>query len=172
MAIYALDDLVPAIDPSAYVHPQATVIGDVRIGPRASIWPGAVLRGDRSYIAIGADTSIQDGTVIHCTMELPTIVGARCVVGHLVHLEGCTIEDDSLVGSGSTVLHRAVVRQGGFVAAQALVAPGTEVPAGGLALGVPAKIREGGADADAIRHAVDVYVANGARYAKGLRRLD
>jgi carbonic anhydrase/acetyltransferase-like protein (isoleucine patch superfamily) len=105
-------------------------------------------------------------------MELPTIVGARCVVGHLVHLEGCTIEDDSLVGSGSTVLHRAIVRQGGFVAAQALVAPGTEVPAGGLALGVPAKIRDGGADADAIAHAVDVYVANGARYAKGLRRLD
>ena len=172
MAIYALDDLVPAIDPSAYVHPQATVIGDVRIGPRASIWPGAVLRGDRSYIEVGADTSIQDGTVIHCTMELPTIVGSRCVVGHLVHLEGCTIEDDSLVGSGSTVLHRAIVRQGGFVAAQALVAPGTEVPAGGLALGVPAKIREGGADADAIAHAVDVYVANGGRYAKGLRRLD
>jgi carbonic anhydrase/acetyltransferase-like protein (isoleucine patch superfamily) len=172
VAIYALDDLVPDIDPSAYVHPDATVIGRVRIGARSSIWPGAVLRGDRSYIDIGADTSIQDGSVIHCTMELPTIVGARCVVGHLVHLEGCTIEDDSLVGSGSTVLHRAVVRRGGFVAAQALVAPGTEVPAGALALGVPAKVREGGADNDAISHAVEVYIANAARYAAGLRRID
>jgi carbonic anhydrase/acetyltransferase-like protein (isoleucine patch superfamily) len=172
VAIYALDDLEPQIDPTAYVHPEATVIGRVIVGPRASIWPGAVLRGDRSYIEIGADTSIQDGSVLHCTSTLPTIVGERCVVGHLVHLEGCTIESDSLVGSGSTVLHRAVIRSGAFVAAQALVAPDSEVPSGALALGVPAKIREGAANAESIAHAVEVYIANGARYAKGLRRLD
>jgi len=170
--LYAIDDLVPQIDPTAFVHPDAVVIGRVTIGARASIWPGAVLRGDRSYISIGSDTSIQDGSVIHCTNELPTIVGERCVVGHLVHLEGCTIEDDSLVGSGSTVLHRAVVRSGGFVAAQALVAPDTEVPSGALALGVPAKIREGAADSGSIASAVEIYIANAARYARGLRRID
>jgi carbonic anhydrase/acetyltransferase-like protein (isoleucine patch superfamily) len=112
VAIYALGDRVPRIDPTAFVHPDAVIIGDVEIGAEASVWPGAVLRGDDGAIRIGARTSIQDGSVLHCTPSLPTVVGAECVVGHIVHLEGCTIEDGALVGNGAVVLHRAVVRSG------------------------------------------------------------
>ena len=117
MPIYALGDLVPVIADSAFVHPDAVLIGDVVVGPDASIWPTAVLRGDNNTIQVGAQTSVQDGTVVHCTTELPTVIGARCVLGHNAHLEGCVIADDSLVGSGSVVLHRAHVESGALVGA-------------------------------------------------------
>lgn len=173
MAIYALGDRVPDIHPDAYVHPDATVIGDVVIGAEASIWPSVVLRGDYGHIAIGPRTSIQDGTVIHATADLPTIVGADCVVGHLAHLEGCTVEDGSLVGSGSVVLHRAVVRSNALVGANAVVPNNMEVPSGTMALGVPATIKPGGAMQTAmVDMAAQLYVWNAARYKKELRRLD
>ena len=105
MAIYALGDLEPQIDASAFVHPDAVVIGAVRIGPEASIWPTAVLRGDFGRIDIGARTSIQDGTVLHTTETWSTLVGDDCVVGHNVHAEGCRIGDRCLIGSGSVVLN-------------------------------------------------------------------
>jgi carbonic anhydrase/acetyltransferase-like protein (isoleucine patch superfamily) len=173
MPIYALGDLVPTIDPEAFVHPDAVIIGDVRMGPEASVWPGAVLRGDSSPITIGARTSIQDGSVLHVTSELPTTVGAECVVGHIVHLEGCTIEDGALVGSGSVVLHQAVVRTGALVGAGAVVAGGTEVPSRAMALGIPARIRPDAVDPDSmIRSAMLNYVERAARYRRDLRRLD
>lgn len=100
MPIYALGDRVPTIDPTAFVHPDAVVIGDVHLGPESTVWPTAVLRGDHGTIRVGARTSIQDGTVIHCTADLPTVVGDECVVGHNAHLEGCTVEDHCLIGSG------------------------------------------------------------------------
>ena len=137
MAIYALGDVEPRIHPSAYIHPDAVVIGDVEIGPESTVWPTAVLRGDEGPIRIGARTSIQDGSVVHVTAEHPTTVGDGCVIGHIVHLEGCTIESGSLVGSGSVVLHRAVVRSGSLVGANAVVTNDMEVPAGAMALGVP-----------------------------------
>ncbi len=160
------------IDPDAYVHPQATVIGAVRLGAGASVWPGAVLRGDYGEISVGARTSIQDGTVVHCTEDLPTRVGADCVVGHLVHLEGCLVEDGCLVGSGAVLLHRVVVRSGGLVGAGALLTGGTEVPARAMALGVPAKIREDAVDPARFADKVARYVANAARYRAELRRVD
>jgi carbonic anhydrase/acetyltransferase-like protein (isoleucine patch superfamily) len=172
MPIYALGDSVPEISPEAFVHPDAVVIGQVSIGAEATVWPGAVLRGDHGRISIGRRTSIQDGSVIHCTAELDTRIGADCTVGHLAHLEGCTVEDGALVGSGATVLHRAVVGKGALVAAQALVPPGTSIPAGALARGVPARIVEGGADPELIAHAVRTYVHNAHWYAAALRRLD
>ena len=173
MAIYALGDRVPDIHPDAYVHPDATVIGDVVIGAEASIWPSVVLRGDYGHIEVGPRTSIQDGTVIHATADLATIVGADCVVGHLTHLEGCTIEDGALVGSGSVVLHRAVVRSNALVGANAVVPNNMEVPSGTMALGVPATIKNGGAMQTAmIEGAAHLYVWNAARYKKELRRLD
>ena len=141
MPVYALGDRTPSIDPSAYVHPDAVVIGDVVIAEEASIWPGAVLRGDYGRIEIGPRTSIQDGTVIHATPEHPTIVHGDCVVGHIVHLEGCTVGPHALVGSGSAVLHRAVVHPDAIVGANAVVGNGVEVPSRALALGVPAKMR-------------------------------
>ncbi|NDI19314.1 MAG: gamma carbonic anhydrase family protein, partial [Actinobacteria bacterium] len=109
MPLYALGDLVPQVDPTAFVHPDAVVIGDVRIGPQSTIWPGAVLRGDDGHIVIGARTSIQDNTVVHTTPQQPTIVGDDCVIGHIAHLEACTIHDGAQVSSGAVVLHRAVV---------------------------------------------------------------
>ena len=172
MAIYALGDRMPEIDPTAFVHPDATIIGDVAIGPESSIWPGAVLRGDHGLIRVGARTSIQDGAVVHCTAEHDTVVGDDCTVGHLAHLEGCTIEPGSLVGSGAAVLHRAIVRTGAIVAAQALVPPGMDVAAGALARGVPARIVEGAADPELIAHATRTYVRNSHWYNAEMRRID
>ncbi len=172
MALYALGDVAPQIDPDAFVHPDCTIIGNVVIGAGATIWPQAVLRGDQSRIVIGARTSVQDGSVIHCTRELETIVGADCVIGHLAHLEGCTVEDGALVGTGSIVLHRAVVRSGALVGAAALVPNGMEVPSGAMALGVPAKFREGAVRPDQITYPAQEYVRNWERYRKELRRVD
>ncbi|HEX3948094.1 MAG TPA: gamma carbonic anhydrase family protein [Acidimicrobiales bacterium] len=172
MAIYRLGDLTPDIHPEAYVHPQATVIGDVTIGPEASVWPGAVLRGDYGTVVVGARSCVQDGTVVHAGPGLPTTIGPDCAIGHLAHLEGCTMERGSLVGSCAVVLHFAVVGTGGVVGANAVVANRTVVPAGALALGIPARIKEGAASADMIRLTVDAYVANGRRYRQELERLD
>ncbi|MFM9135833.1 MAG: gamma carbonic anhydrase family protein [bacterium] len=172
MTLYALGDRLPSIDPSAFVHPDAVIIGDVRIGPESTVWPMAVLRGDHGSIRVGARSSVQDGTVIHCTAEHDTVVGDECTIGHLAHLEGCVLEDGSLVGSGATVLHRAVVGTGALVAAGALVPPGLLVPPGALARGVPARIVPDGADPAIREHAVRTYVRNAHWYAAELRRLD
>ena len=172
MAVYALGDRTPDIHPDAYVHPDATVIGDVRLGAGASVWPRAVLRGDYGTITVGERTSIQDGTVVHATHDKPTTIGADCVVGHLAHLEGCTVEDDCLVGSGSVVLHDAVVRSGALVGAGAVVSDRTEVPARAMALGIPAKMRLDAVPAGVVRLGADMYVENAARYKSELRRLD
>jgi carbonic anhydrase/acetyltransferase-like protein (isoleucine patch superfamily) len=172
MAIYALGDLVPQIHPDAYVHPDATVIGNAVIGARSSIWPQAVLRADHGLIQIGEDTSIQDGCVLHTTPMHSTIVGNRCVVGHLVHLEGCTIEDDALVGNGSIVLHRAIVRSHSLVGSNAVVTNDMVVPSGAMALGVPAKIREGMVTPGTFDMAWQSYSANGKHFRENLRRID
>ena len=171
MAIYALGDLVPSIDPEAYIHPEAVVIGQVSVGAGTSVWPGAVLRGDYGKIAIGEQTSVQDGAVIHATEDLPTLIGNECVIGHIAHLEGCVVEDQCLIGSGSVVLHRVIVRRGALVGAGAVVSPGTEVPSRAMALGVPAKIRLDAVAEGAVKDAVRRYVENGARYARELRRI-
>jgi carbonic anhydrase/acetyltransferase-like protein (isoleucine patch superfamily) len=172
MAIYAIDGIAPQIDPAAFVHPDATVIGNVTIGPESTVWPSAVLRGDYGIITIGARTSVQDGTVIHATADCATTVGDGCVIGHLAHLEGCHLEDGSLVGSCSVVLHRAVVGRGATVGANAVVTNDTVVPSGALAVGVPAVIKEGRSNLVAIEMAAALYIANGKRYAQGLVRLD
>src|SRR5690606_20355721 len=173
MPVYAIGDQVPRIDDSAYVHPDAVVIGDVVIGPESSVWPHAVLRGDGRPITIGARTSIQDGSVLHVTPFLATTVGDDCVIGHLAHLEGCTIEDGALVGSGAVVLHQAVVRTQALVGAGAVVSGGTEVPSRAMALGIPAKIRPDAVDpATMIEPGAASYVERGRQYRKELRRLD
>jgi carbonic anhydrase/acetyltransferase-like protein (isoleucine patch superfamily) len=172
MAIYEFDGVTPTIDPEAYVHPDAVVIGQVTIGAEATIWPGAVLRGDYGAITIGARTSVQDGTVIHAGPSFPTIVSDGCVIGHLAHLEGCRMEDDSLVGSGSVVLHHALVSRGATVGANAVVPNNMIVPPGALAIGVPAVIREGKSNLVMIRLSAAEYVANGKRFRSSLRRID
>jgi len=170
--VYALGDVEPRIDPEAFVHPDAVVIGDMTIGARASVWPCAVLRGDYGTILVGDETSVQDGAVLHAVPMFPTVVGDRCVVGHLAHLEGCTLEDESLVGSGAVVLHRAVIRTGATVGANGVVPNGVEVPPGALAIGVPVAIRPDRSDAAMIRLSAAQYVENARRFASALRRLD
>jgi len=170
--IYALGEYAPDIDAAAFVHPDAVVIGRVRIGPEASVWPGAVLRGDHGWIEIGARTSVQDGTVVHCTADWPTLIGAECVVGHIAHLEGCVVEDRCLIGSGSVTLNRARVGTGAIVAAAALIPEGFEVPPRALAAGVPATIKRTGVPGDWVDGAVRQYVSSARRYRSELRRLD
>lgn len=173
MPVYALGDIEPSIDGTAYVHPDAVVIGDVTIGPEASVWPSAVLRGDPGGIVIGARTSIQDGTVIHTTPITPTQVGDECVIGHLVHLEGCRIGNGSLVGSGAIVLNGAVLEEECLVGAGALVPGHMTVPRRAMALGVPATLKLDAVDPHAhIRMGMEVYRERGRTYREQLRRLD
>jgi len=172
MPLYAIGDAEPSIDPDAYVHPDAVLIGAVVLGAGSSVWANTVIRADEGPIVIGARTSVQDGSVVHTTRPHPTTIGDDVVIGHMVHLEGCTIEDLTLIGSGSVVLHQAIVRTGSIVGANAVVTNGMEVPTGFMALGVPAKLRDGGVDKDLIRLNADDYVQRGKRYRDGLRRLD
>ncbi len=171
MPIYALGDTSPTIDPTAFVHPDAVVIGDVTIGPRSSIWPGAVLRADSGRIVVGVGTSIQDGSVIHCTSTHDTVIGDYCVIGHGVHLEGCRIESGSLIGSHAVVLHNAVVGPTSLVGACALVGNNKVVPPHARALGVPAIITEGVVTSADIEPGAQIYLRNASRYLKDLRLL-
>jgi carbonic anhydrase/acetyltransferase-like protein (isoleucine patch superfamily) len=173
VAIYALGDVEPRIHPGAYIHPDAVIIGDVELGAEASVWPNAVLRGDDGRIVVGPRTSIQDGTVVHTTPFTPTIVGAECVIGHNVHLEGCVVEDGALVGSGAIVLARAVIGTEALVGAGAVVVGGTIVPSRAMALGTPAKIREDAVDPSVmIVPGMLSYLARCVRFRAELRRLD
>jgi len=135
--IVELDGVAPRFGRDAWLAPTAVLVGDVTLGDRATVWFGAVLRGDISRIEIGAETSIQDNVVVHCG-RLPTIVGARVTVGHGALLEGCVIEDGALIGMGAIVLRGARVGAGAVVAAGAVVREGARVAAGILAAGVPA----------------------------------
>lgn len=157
MTLYALGEDRPRIHPQAYIHPEATLIGEVRIGPSSSVWPGVVIRADNGPIIIGARTSIQDGTVIHTQQQNQTRIGSDCVIGHLVHLEGCVLEDRVLIGSGAVVLESVICRSPSLVGAGAVVSPGTEVPAGAMALGVPARIRPGAVSPDSVRINAEAY---------------
>src|SRR5579863_8493585 len=160
MPLYALGDRTPTIHPDAFIHPDAVVIGDVRIGADSSVWPGAVLRGDYGTIIVGERTSIQDGAIIHAVDEYPTLIGDDCVIGHLAHLEGCVIEDRALIGSGSIVLHEATVHRGATVGAGAVVRNRMDVPACSLAIGVPAVIRADASSEELIVLNAALYVAN------------
>src|SRR4051812_10817182 len=117
MTVSALGDLVPKIDPTAWVHPTATVVSDVEIGPESSVWPGAVLRGDFGAIRVGARTSIQDNAVLHAAPNAPTVVGDECVIAHLAFIETAVVEDLCLVGVGAVVLPGAHRRRGAVAAA-------------------------------------------------------
>jgi|SRR5580658_8056037 carbonic anhydrase/acetyltransferase-like protein (isoleucine patch superfamily) len=172
MAIYALGDLVPSIDADAFVHPDAVVIGAVTMGPDSTLWPSAVLRGDYGEISVGARSSVQDGTVVHAGPGFPTRIGSGCVVGHLVHLEGCILEDECLVGSNAVVLHHAVVGTGATVGAGAVVLDRVNIPPGALAVGIPVVVKPDRSHVDVIRFAAEEYVKNGRRYRENLRRLD
>jgi carbonic anhydrase/acetyltransferase-like protein (isoleucine patch superfamily) len=137
--IYEVNGKVPQIGAGCFIAPTAVLIGDVRVGDGANIWFGAVLRGDYSYIEIGAGCSIQDNAVIHCAEDLPTIVRDDVLVGHNAMLEGCVIEEHALIGMGAIVLQRASVGEHAMVAAGAVVSEGQSIGPRMLAAGVPAR---------------------------------
>jgi carbonic anhydrase/acetyltransferase-like protein (isoleucine patch superfamily) len=161
-----LDGVAPTIGADVWLAPTAVLVGDVRVGDRANIWFGAVLRGDSSHIEIGEETSIQDNAVIHCAHDLPTVIGARVIVGHGALLEGCVVEDQAVVGMGSIVLQRAHVGSGAMVAAGAVVAERAAIRSGVLAAGVPATEKKelSGAAARWTTTAADEYQEFRRRY--------
>lgn len=149
-AISAFNGIHPQLGPGAWVHPRATVIGEVRLGEQASVWPGAVLRGDVNHIHIGAGSNIQDNSVLHVSHKTaldpvgaPLIIGERVTIGHSVILHGCTIEDECLIGMGSIILDKAVVKKNVLLGAGSLVPEGKVLESGYLYLGHPVKrVRE------------------------------
>ncbi len=131
----------PDIHPSAWIAPNATLIGRVRVLAHASVFYGAVLRADLADIVLGEGSNLQDNSTIHVDAGVPATIGAGVGIGHGAIIHGTTIEDGCLIGMGATLLNRSVIRAGAFVAAGALVLEGQEIPAGMLAAGVPAKVR-------------------------------
>lgn len=128
------------VHPTAWVAPGAIVLGEVTLGERSSVWYGAILRGDNDRIVVGAETNLQDGTIVHVDEGVPCLIGRRVGVGHRALLHGCTVEDECLIGMSSTILNRAVIGTGSVVAAGALVPEGMKVPPGSLVMGVPGRV--------------------------------
>ena len=136
-----LDFGAPQIDEQAFVAPTAVVVGKVTMGPRSSIWYGAIARADSEVIEIGADSNVQDGSTLHSDPGSPLVIGRGVTVGHNVVLHGARVDDDVLIGMGSTVLNGAHIGSGSIVAAGAVVMQGADIPANSLVAGVPAKVR-------------------------------
>ncbi len=132
----------PRVHPDAYIAPTAVLIGDVEIAAGASVWFGAVLRGDEAAIKVGEGANIQDNAVVHCAENLPTLIEKNASVGHSAQLEGCVVEQGALVGMGATMLQRSRLGAGSMLAAGAVLQEGSEIPAGHMAAGVPATVKK------------------------------
>jgi carbonic anhydrase/acetyltransferase-like protein (isoleucine patch superfamily) len=132
----------PKVHPDAYIAPTAVLIGDVEVGAGASVWFGAVLRGDEAVIKVGDGANVQDNAVIHCARDLPTVIEHDASVGHSAQLEGCVVETGAVVGMGATMLQRSRLGAGSMLAAGAVLGEGQAVPPGHLAAGVPATVKK------------------------------
>ncbi len=174
MATYALGELSPSIDPSAWVADSAQVIGNVSLAQDVSIWFGAVLRGDTEHMRIGRGSNIQDGSVLHADIGKPLTVGEDVTVGHKVMLHGCTIGDGSLIGIGAVVLNGARIGRHCLVGAGALVTEGKEFPDGSMIIGAPAKaVRQLTPEQIAgLRGSARGYVENARRFRATLAKID
>ena len=159
MLIVAIRGHTPQLHPEAWAAPNSTLVGQVTVAARASVWYSATLRAEAEPIDVGFGTNIQDGVTVHVDNEYPVKIGAGVSVGHNAVLHGCTVEDDALIGMGAAVLNGAIVGAGSLVAAGALVPQGMIVPARSLVTGVPARVRRELSDAEvaANRHNAEVY---------------
>ena len=161
----------PTVHPDAYIAPTAVLIGDVEVGAGASVWFGAVLRGDEAAIKVGDGANIQDNVVVHCARDLPTLIERNASVGHSAQLEGCVVEEGALVGMGATMLQRSRLGAGSMLAAGAVLGEGKSVPAGHLAAGVPATVRKplDGSSQSWVGTAARHYQDRAVRYRADLR---
>lgn len=168
--IYALDGIAPRVAPSAWVANEATLIGKVVVEADASIWFGAVIRGDNEEIRIGTGTNVQENSVLHTDMGFPLTIGTNCTIGHKAMLHGCTIGDGTLIGMGATVLNGAKIGKGCLIGACALITEGKEIPDGSLVMGSPGKVvraLDETARARLLASAAN-YQANAQRFKSGL----
>ena len=173
MAIYRLDDRIPRIHASAWVADNATVVGDVELAEDASVWFGAILRGDSALLRIGRRTNVQDGSVIHADEGVPTTLGDDVSIGHMVMLHGCSVGDGSLVGIGAVVLNHARIGKHCLVGARSLVTEGKEFPDGSLIMGSPAVVVRPLSEAqiEGLRQIAAHYVGNAGRFRAGLTKI-
>ncbi len=172
--IYALDDIAPDIAADTWVAPDATLIGRVVLEEGASVWFGAVLRGDNEEIRVGRGSNVQESCVLHTDLGFPLTIGADCTVGHKSMLHGCTIGDGTLIGMGATVLNGAVIGAGCLIGAGALVTEGKAIPDGSLVVGAPGRVvRTLDAEATAkLLASAEGYRANMRRFRAGLSSVD
>ena len=175
MPIYALDGVEPQFpeDGSYWIAPSAVLIGNVRLKKNASVWFGAVLRGDNEWIEIGEGSNVQDNSTCHTDMGFPLTIGKNCTVGHNVILHGCTLEDGALVGMGSIVMNGARIQRGSIVGAGAVITEGKEFPEHSLIIGAPARVIRtlDPAQVAKMGGAAKFYALNGPRFKKGLKKI-
>jgi carbonic anhydrase/acetyltransferase-like protein (isoleucine patch superfamily) len=173
MTLYALGDRRPTLDPTAWVAPDAALIGAVVLQARASVWFGATLRGDNEPIVVGEGSNVQDDCVFHTDMGFPLTIGRDCTIGHKAMLHGCTIGDETLVGMGATILNGARIGRNCLIGAGALVTEGKEIPEGALVMGAPGRIVRTLDEAAIARLRATAlhYQDNARRYAAGLKAL-
>lgn len=174
MPLFEFDGKRPQVHEDAWIAPTAVLIGDVRVAAHASVWFGAVLRGDESYIEVGEGSNIQDGAMVHCSHGLPTVIGRGSSLGHHACIEACTVGDGALVGTGAIMLQNTRVDDGAVLAAGSVLLEGQSVPSGHLAAGSPATVRKAvsGSSAEWASKPGRHYREQGRRYREGLRRLD
>ncbi|WP_425070215.1 gamma carbonic anhydrase family protein [Sagittula sp. S175] len=173
MTLYALDGVEPQVDDTAWVAPDANLIGKVVLEENSSVWFSCTLRGDNEEIRVGAGTNVQENVVCHTDMGYPLVIGAGCTIGHKVMLHGCTIGENSLIGMGATILNGAKIGKNCLIGAGALITEGKEIPDGSLVMGMPGKVvKQLSEEAiEGLRNSAKHYQANARRYAKGLRAL-
>ena len=157
------------IDPTAFIHERATVIGDVTLGARVSVWPEAVLRGDTAPIVIGAESNVQDGVIIHVDAGVPASVGSRVAIGHRAVIHGAIVEDECLIAMGAILLNHVRVGSGSVIAAGAVCPEGMDVPAGSVVMGVPARVVRRTTDEmrERIRRTVQSYLELQEQHRRG-----
>ncbi|MFT4151902.1 MAG: gamma carbonic anhydrase family protein [Paracoccaceae bacterium] len=168
--IYALEGIAPQIDPRAWVAAEATLIGKIVVEADASVWFGAVARGDNEEIRIGAGSNVQENCVLHTDIGYPLTIGANCTIGHKAMLHGCIIGEGSLIGMGATVLNGAKIGRGCLIGAGALITEGKEIPDGSLVMGAPGRVVRALDDEARARLILSAkgYQANAARFRSGL----
>ena len=161
----------PRVHPDAYIAPTAVLIGEVHVAAGASVWFGAVLRGDESSITVAEGANIQDNAVVHCAADLPTVIERDATVGHSAQLEGCVVEEGALVGMGATMLQRSRLGKGSMLAAGAVLQEGMHIPPGRLAAGVPAKVKKAlnGSSGNWVNTSAQHYRDRAIRYRAELR---